>query len=107
MYKPPVMSLTDFAAAREDPRLLVLDTRLPEERLTLPLINPFNTVAYAPRASVGQDLMRLALLLSGRHVVVVDLSEEAAVAVARALQSADVHAMALERGLDGWRDAMQ
>ena len=107
MYKPPVMSLTDFAAAREDPRLLVLDSRLPNERRAFSLLNPINTAAYAPRESVGQDLMRLALLLSGRHVVVVDISEVDAVAVARALQSADVHATALERGLDGWRDAMQ
>ena len=38
---------------------------------------------------------------------VMSLTDFAAVAVARALQSADVHAMALERGLDGWRDAMQ
>lgn len=106
MTAQPVMGLREFTKAREDSRLLLLDSRLPEERETQPLANPFFSVAYSPRATILHDAIHIAMIVGDRHVVVVDIDEADAARVAQTLREAGVAARPLERGLSGWQDAL-
>lgn len=102
MNASPIARLSDFAAAREDPLIVLLDARLAHERLGDELSNPYFPVLYAPRTDVLRDVMPYARLIGARHAIVVDVREDDALAVARVMRSADVHADALEHGLAGW-----
>lgn len=102
MAAEPVMGLNEFTQARDDSRILLLDSRLPEEREALPLSNPFFSVMYAPRTTVEHDAIHLAMILGDRHVIVVDIDEAEAARVAQALREAGVMARPLECGLAGW-----
>lgn len=102
----PTMGLREFMQARDDSRILLLDSRLPEEREALPLSNPFFSVVYAPRATVVHDALHLAMILGDRHVIVVDIEETDAACVAWTLREAGVSARPLERGLSGWQDTL-
>lgn len=102
----PVMSLRDFVAIREDPRAVLLDARDRFERSTHGLSNPLVGVMYAPSSSLFETLERTATMLCGRHVIVVDSSEEHGIAAARLLRSIDVDAVALQDGFTGWLNAI-
>jgi hypothetical protein len=106
MNASAIARLRDFVAAREDPLIVLLDARLPSERPGGELSNPYFPVLYAPRAEVLRDVMPYARLVGTRHAIIVDVREEDALAVARAMRSADVDADALENGLAGWQEAL-
>ncbi|HTJ25531.1 MAG TPA: hypothetical protein VMA36_05125 [Candidatus Limnocylindria bacterium] len=100
------LRLRDFVASREDPRILLLDVRLPVERAAVSLENRFFTVIHTPRPDVPKTLVALATLLGARHVVVVDELEAGARDAAHLLRSIEVDAAALENGLAGWVSAV-
>jgi hypothetical protein len=102
----PILRLRDFMASCDDPRILLLDVRLPAERATLPLENRFFSVITTPRVHLQRTLVSLATLVGQRHVVVVDAFESHALDAARLLRSIEVDAAALEDGLAGWMSAL-
>ncbi|MBV8638611.1 MAG: hypothetical protein JO322_11030 [Candidatus Eremiobacteraeota bacterium] len=101
----PLMGLREFTRARDDPRVLLLDSRLPGERGACPLTDLRLNVIYASRWSIVDDAIHVAMLVGDRHVVVIDTDEADAAYVAHILRQAGVHAEALERGFCGWQDA--
>jgi rhodanese-related sulfurtransferase len=106
MNADTTISLSELLAARDDPRLCVLDIRAPAIRASQPLENAFLPVVYAPGGELRVRLLSFAALLGNRHVVVIDDDQATAAQASRLLQSVEVEAVALEGGVEGWLDAI-
>lgn len=100
------LHLRELVAAREDPRMLLLDIRAVAERAELSIENPFWPVLYSPHDELPQRACAVARLAGGRHVVVVDAFEARAHAGAELLCELEVEAAALEDGVSGWSIAL-
>lgn len=100
------LSISDLLAACDDPRMLLLDVRLPAERAMLPLDNPVFSFIYEPRTDLQEDAWRLARLVGDRRVIVIDADEARAGAACDVLRRMEVDAQALEGGTAGWLEAL-
>ena len=85
-----------------DPLILLLDARLPSERVRCEVVNDVYPVVYAPRTELRQNLERIARLVGSRHVIVIDTDQTRAEADAAILRSAEVWAVALGGREAGW-----
>lgn len=106
MRTPRFLSVPELIAAHDDPRVLLLDVRLPAERAMLSLTNPVFTFMCTPRTDLPNDVLKLAQLVGSRRVIVLDSDEVRAGEACDMLRLMEVDAQALEGGTAGLLEAI-